>query len=80
MSLEAFQIKLSNKDFKHPIINPPKSNILYTILYYLGCLPSYQCKVLNTPIQNFDGDYTYNVKIETKTYRIFGINIKKVKV
>lgn len=47
------------------------------LIYYLGFLPSYECKVISNPIQSKD-NYIYTLKILSKTIRVFGILIKNL--
>ncbi len=47
----------------------------YRILNILGCTPSYQCEVLGDAVQS-NYNYIYDLKLISKTYRLFYINIK----
>ena len=53
--------------------------MIIKILQKLDCMPQYSAVVLKEPIQ-VKGNFLYTIKVDTKTYRIFGIKIYTVKL
>lgn len=54
----------------------------WNLLYYLRCLPSYEVRVSEDPVQVVNENelcWQYDVKMVAKHIRLFGITIKTIK-
>lgn len=62
------------KDYKIPRTH----TVIYQILDFFGCTPTFQTRVVSQPIQ-LGEDWSYKIEFVSKTIRVFGINIKIIK-
>lgn len=77
-----FSIEIKDKLQKKTLITRGFMQVksyLDKFISIIGCDPIYQAEVMSEPLQTKEG-YKYDIKLHSKTIRIFGFKIKTIKL